>query len=302
MQTQDELDYAKAFRGEDVVADGDGNEVSDDAAEGQSEGGADAASMVIDAEAAVDQAADEAGMTVPEEAAAEGEPVAEEMAEQGAEPEMSPEEIQRQKSWEGRLKKREEELAAREAAMSGEPAASVAQEEVGDAEIADIRTQLAEDFGEEFVAMIGKIAAYEARKLASSGMDERINPINSAIASAIADVTEAFQSMHMSAIAEAHEDFQAIVNSPEFEAYIGGLSGDEQAAAVETINAGTPKQVIGLLNAYKAAATIKDEPVDDGIDAALDAAEGVRGNSPVQLPGRVPVGDDDEYSAAWNSM
>lgn len=299
MQTQDELDYAKAFRGEDVVADGDGNEVSDDAAEGQSEGGADAASMVIDAEAAVDAAAEEAGMVMPEP---EGEPVAEEMAEPGTEGEMSPEEIQRQKSWEGRLKKREEELAAREAAMSGEPAASVAQEEVGDAEIADIRTQLAEDFGEEFVAMIGKIAAYEARKLASSGMDERINPINSAIASAIADVTEAFQSMHMSAIADAHEDFQAIVNSPEFEAYIGGLSGDEQAAAVETINAGTPKQVIGLLNAYKAAATIKDEPVDDGIDAALDAAEGVRGNSPVQLPGRVPVGDDDEYSAAWNSM
>ena len=295
-------EFSKAFNGEDVTDESVGNEVSLTAAEGMSDD--DMGAVVIDAETAVNDAAEEAGIDtsagqpdLAAEAAAEGETVAEEQSEQ-----ISPEDLQRQKSWEGRLRKREEELAAREAALgSGN---GDAQSAADDAEIAEIRQRLTEDFGDEFVGMISKLAAHEARKLAAEDFDSKLNPIQQTIAQAIQDVHAAFESMHFGAIADAHENFQDIINSPEFGAYINGLSGDEQEAAQAVLEGGTPKQVIGLLNAYKESLEQKAEHVDSdtSVDDALDAAEGVRGSSPVQLPGRVPVGDEDEYRAAWDAM
>ena len=296
-------EFSKAFNEEDVTDESVGNEVSLTAAEGMSDD--DTGAVVIDAKTAVNDAAEEAGIDTsagqPDliaEAAAEGETVGEEQAEQ-----LSPEDLQRQKSWEGRLRKREEELAAREAALgsggNGEvPAAA------DDAEIAEIRQRLAEDFGDDFVGMISKLAAHEARKLAAEDIDAKLNPLQQTIAQAIQDVHAAFESMHFGAIADAHENFEQIINSPEFGAYINGLSGDEQEAAQAVLANGTPKQVINLLNAYKDSLEQKAEQVgpDASVDDALDAAEGVRGSSPVQLPGRVPVGDEDEYRAAWDAM
>ena len=285
-------EFSKAFNNEDVTDESVGNEVSLTAAEGMSDD--DTGAVVIDAETAVNDAAEEAGIDT---SAGQPDLTAEEQGEQ-----ISPEDLQRQKSWEGRLRKREEELAAREAALgsgNGEvPAAA------DDAEIAEIRQRLTEDFGDEFVGMISKLAAYEARKLAAEDFDSKLNPIQQTIAQAIQDVHAAFESMHFGAIADAHENFQDIINSPEFGAYINGLSGDEQEAAQAVLEGGTPKQVIGLLNAYKESLEQKAEQVDSdtSVDDALDAAEGVRGSSPVQLPGRVPVGDEDEYRAAWDAM
>lgn len=292
-------EFSKAFNEEDVTDESVGNEVSLTAAEGMSDD--DTGAVVIDAKTAVNDAAEEAGIDTSAgqpDLIAESETGGEEQAEQ-----LSPEDLQRQKSWEGRLRKREEELAAREAALgsggNGEvPAAA------DDAEIAEIRQRLAEDFGDDFVGMISKLAAYEARKLAAEDFDSKLNPIHQTIAQAIQDVHAAFESMHFGAIADAHENFQEIINSPEFGAYINGLSGDEQEAAQAVLEGGTPKQVINLLNAYKDSLEQKAEQVgpDASVDDALDAAEGVRGSSPVQLPGRVPVGDEDEYRAAWDAM
>lgn len=286
-------EFSKAFNNEDVTDESVGNEVSLTAAEGMSDD--DTGAVVIDAETAVNDAAEEAGIDT---SAGQPDLTAEEQGEQ-----ISPEDLQRQKSWEGRLRKREEELAAREAAL-GSGGNGEAQSAADDAEIAEIRQRLTEDFGDEFVGMISKLAAYEARKLAAEDFDSKLNPIQQTIAQAIQDVHAAFESMHFGAIADAHENFQDIINSPEFGAYINGLSGDEQEAAQAVLEGGTPKQVIGLLNAYKESLEQKAEQVgsDASVDDALDAAEGVRGSSPVQLPGRVPVGDEDEYRAAWDAM
>lgn len=286
-------EFSKAFNDEDVTDESVGNEVSLTAAEGMSDD--DMGAVVIDAETAVNDAAEEAGIDT---SAGQPDLTAEEQGEQ-----ISPEDLQRQKSWEGRLRKREEELAAREAAL-GSGGNGEAQSAADDAEIAEIRQRLTEDFGDEFVGMISKLAAYEARKLAAEDFDSKLNPIQQTIAQAIQDVHAAFESMHFGAIADAHENFQDIINSPEFGAYINGLSGDEQEAAQAVLEGGTPKQVIGLLNAYKESLEQKAEQVgsDASVDDALDAAEGVRGSSPVQLPGRVPVGDEDEYRAAWDAM
>lgn len=286
-------EFSKAFNNEDVTDESVGNEVSLTAAEGMSDD--DMGAVVIDAETAVNDAAEEAGIDT---SAGQPDLTAEDQGEQ-----ISPEDLQRQKSWEGRLRKREEELAAREAAL-GSGGHGEAQSAADDAEIAEIRQRLTEDFGDEFVDMISKLAAYEARKLAAEDIDAKLNPLHQTIAQAIQDVHAAFESMHFGAIADAHENFEQIINSPEFGAYINGLSGDEQEAAQAVLEGGTPKQVINLLNAYKDSLEQKAEQVgpDTSVDDALDAAEGVRGSSPVQLPGRVPVGDEDEYRAAWDAM
>ena len=206
-------EFSKAFNNEDVTDESVGNEVSLTAAEGMSDD--DTGAVVIDAETAVNDAAEEAGIDT---SAGQPDLTAEEQGEQ-----ISPEDLQRQKSWEGRLRKREEELAAREAAL-GSGGHGEAQSAADDAEIAEIRQRLTEDFGDEFVGMISKLAAYEARKLAAEDFDSKLNPIQQTIAQAIQDVHAAFESMHFGAIADAHENFQDIINSPEFGAYINGLS------------------------------------------------------------------------------
>lgn len=289
---QHDPEFLKAFAGEDVTDQGQGNEVPDEVAEGNTDDAA--ASMVIDPKTAVANAASEAGLPVEQEAGAAGEV--------GGAPEMSPEDIQRLKSWEGRLRKREEELAAQKAAMGNAPAALADVGGVDDAEIEAARQELSGDFGDRFVDLIIKIAAHEARKLAASSIDEKLSPVQQTVEQAIRDVHEAFQNMHFSAIADAHENFEQVISSPEFAAYINGLSGDEQAAAQSVLQDGSPKQVIALLTAYKDSLNQKTERDNDDEDAALDAAEGVRGSAPVQLPQRAPSSADDEYKAAWDSM
>ncbi len=315
MMNKDQEEYRNAFYGEgdkEVADKSNDAEQSNDAAEGDSDTGA--VAIVIDPVAAVDDAAEENGLPTSEDIAAsqdapqtDGE-MAEEVPESKdtLEEEISPEDIQRQKSWEGRLKKREEELAAREAALSApklaEGGEAAPQEVVDDQDIADIQQKLADDFGDEFVQMIMKLAAYEARKMSGSAIDEKLAPINETLNQAIGDVTAAFQSMHFASIADAYEDFQEIIASPEFQQYVESQPEEKKAAAMQVIEAGNARQVIALLNDFKASIEAQgkgDEPVSD---EDLDAAEGVRGSAPVTLPQRAPVGDDDEYKSAWASM
>lgn len=283
---QDDQEYLKAFRGEEEPV-ADAPVVPESAAEGDTE--TEAVGMTIDPVAAVDDAADAAGLNVGEEA---GEPEGE-MPMEG-EPDgdeaISPEDMQRQKSWEGRLKKREEELAAREAAMA--PSAS-------DEEIAAIKEALANDFGEELVDMISKLVAHEAKKISGSSIGESLNPVTARIDEAIAQVQEAFNSMHFGAIADAHEDFQEIVESPEFGAYVESLPEDQKAKTVAVMQGGRANQVIAVLSAYKKSL---ESAGGADMDDALDAASAVRGSAPVSLPGRAPIGDNDEYKSAWDSM
>ena len=292
-------EFSKAFNGEeddmlpaaaDEAVTEDTKNVADDV---QESGGEDVAVVVdIPAAAAEVETSAEANADMAEEAQAEGEPVAEEMAEQAPE-EMSPEDIQRQKSWEGRLKKREEELAAREAEMSNQPAESMA----GDEEIAEIQAKLAEDFGDEFVQMISKLAAYSAAK-SSPGLDtSEVQEVKEVVAQAIMDVQGAFQSMHFGQIADAHADFQEIFQSEQFQEWLGTLPEEQQQAAMGVIEGGRAGQVVKLLNQYKDSLNQASSMSD-----AEDAAMGVSGSSPVTLPMRAPAAGNDEYKQAWDSM
>lgn len=283
---QDE--YLKAFNGEEKPA-----MVSDDAAEGAAEAAGTA--VVMDAEQAVADAAEENGIlpaeglpvdgVLPEEEAPM-EPMGEEM-EDGA---MSPEDIQRQKSWEGRLRKREEELAAREAAAANAPAVS------GDAAAAI--AQLTEDFGAEFVKMIVAIAAGEANKVAA----ENVGGVSGTIDQLIADTRAAFTTMHYAAIADAHEDFMEVAESPKFKEWLESMPDDQRLEKEAVIQGGTAGKVIKLLNEYKDWCKQKDGAQAESDDYALDAASGVRSSSPVSLPSKANRNPEEEYLAAWNSM
>lgn len=291
---QDE--YLKAFNGEEEEA----MMPSDDAAEGATE--ATGTAVTIDAEQAVADAAEENGIlpaeglpvdgVLPEEEAPMepmGEPVSEE-SQMEADEEMSPEDIQRQKSWEGRLRKREEELAAREAAAANAPAVS------GDAAAAI--AQLTEDFGAEFVKMIVAIAAGEAKKVA----DENVGGVAGTIDQLIADTRAAFNTMHYAAIADAHEDFMEVAESPKFKEWLESMPDDQRLEKEAVIQGGTAGKVIKLLNEYKDWCKQKDGAQAESDDYALDAASGVRSSSPVSLPSKANRSPEDEYLAAWNSM
>lgn len=291
---QDE--YLKAFNGEEEEA----MMVSDDAAEGATE--ATGTAVKIDAEKAVADAAEENGILPAEGLPTEGvlpekevpmEPMGEPAGEEGPameDGEMSPEDIQRQKSWEGRLRKREEELAAREAAASNAPAVS------GDAAAAI--AQLTEDFGAEFVKMIVAIAAGEANKVAA----ENVGGVSQTIDNLISDMQTAFRSMHYSAIADAHSDFMEVAQSPKFVEWLESLPDEQRVQKEAIVEGGTAGQVIKLLNEYKDWCKQKDGAQAESDDYALDAASGVRSSSPVSLPSKANLNPDDEYLAAWNSM
>lgn len=286
---QDE--YLKAFNGEEKPA-----MVSDDAAEGATEAAGTA--VVMDAEQAVADAAEENGIIPAEGLPTEGvlpeeeapmEPMGDPEAMEPGE-EMSPEDIQRQKSWEGRLRKREEELAAREAAAANPPAVS------GDAAAAI--AQLTEDFGAEFVKMIVAIAAGEAKKVA----DENVGGVAGTIDQLIADTRAAFNTMHYAAIADAHEDFMEVAESPKFKEWLESMPDDQRLEKEAVIQGGTAGKVIKLLNEYKDWCKQKDGAQAESDDYALDAASGVRSSSPVSLPSKANRNPEDEYLAAWNSM
>lgn len=229
------------------------------------------------------------------EAAAEGEPLAEESAEMASpegdmdDGEIPPEEMHRQKSWEGRLKKREADLAARESS-AGTP---------DDAEIAAARQQLVDDFGEGFVKLITLVAGAEARKNAGTA---DLSGVTGQIEQVIKDFQGALQSQHIASIADAHDDFLDIIGGQEFGRWIETLEPEYQEQAQMVIERGSAGSCIKLLNLFKESLKEPEAAADEGVTDAEDAATGVRGSARLSLPTAAPSSSDDEYKRAWESM
>lgn len=293
MATKDDMDqsaadYAGRFNEDDQPA----AEQSEDDAFGL---GAPAAETPA-AEAA-EPPAEEAAETPAAEAA---EPAAEESAEpaaEGAAPAADPE--QRLKSWEGRLKAKQAELDAREAAIGtsnvGEEQASLPMDEESAehegtespaeeaAEESDPGKVLAEDFGPDFVDQI--------TRLVSKIVQDGVGGVSSTVDQVIADLQNERQQNHFNAIADTHADFMDVVESPDFAAW--KAAQPDQAALQQVIDAGSAKQIIAMLSAFKQSKSGDMASADD----ELDAAEGVRSGG-VQLP-KEPTASND-FAAAWN--
>lgn len=255
--------------------------------------------------------------TAEETPAEEGaEPAAEELGETPAEEaaEVPAEPSQQERSWEGRLRKREEELAAREAALrdaeSKLGAPGEGGEELGEggaeAPAGEITAEqaiakLAEDFGDEFVGMIVAIATSKAKEAAAAVAGESISGVSQNVEGIISHLRNRAAREHFKAIHDMHPDFQEVHAAPQFEAYLVSLPEAEQAEARRMLESGEADEINGLLSAYKASQQETDNsenteaPADD--DGWGDEAEGVR-SSGIRLP-ESPQ-DSDDYAGAWD--
>lgn len=314
MNLKDEDEYTRAF-----------NAATDDAPEGDS--GAEASAVTLGAEEA------------PEEAPVE---MAESPSDAPAEDPETPEDTQRRKSWEGRLRKMEEDLKAREAALSereapqtiadggkaedgnttlaeggnggefetvdeladggevGDDIESIKQEALDLAgnpdKLAQVLATMIADYGREFV--VGAVAL--AGPLIDAKAESYASDFNGNLDGLISEIQGAFSSMHKQTIADAHEDFEELVESPEFQAFRDSLPEDQKAKADATIESGSAGAVIKLLQAFKDA---KDKPKEKTLEDAWaeDAATSVRSSSPLKVSSRAPMSEDDEYKAAFEA-
>lgn len=243
-----------------------------------------------------------------------------------ADPAVGEADAQRERSWEGRLKAREAELAkraaeldAREAALSAPAAAAddgqaalvidVAPAE-GDVpeNVAAAIAQMTEDFGPEFVDAIKAMAMHFGGRAAG----DSVGAVSKNIDDVVAAIKDASIRDHFERILDRHEDFFDAYQSPEFGAWRDALPEDEKADALRIEQNGSAREVIKLLDRFKAgrdagtdkvnseaAAAEAAAEVDPWADEAVADAEGVR-NSGLRLPPEVNPTNNDDYLDAWN--
>lgn len=233
-------------------------------------------------------------------------------------------EIQRLKSWEGRLKAMEQQLKG-----AGKGSEEEQREVVGEAieqasdsapteaaeeqvqQIADqvesgqitpeqAMRQLSEDFGDDFVKMIEAVAVSIAKKATEGVVNERVGQVGKTVEAVVNDINDTKMQSHFNAIEAAHPDFEEVAESPEFAQYLENLPEDQKAEAQRIATSGTAKEVIGLLNGFKAAHKQDQAATSTVDDEAMAAAEGVRSGS-IRIPDQPKKGDND-FLAAWDDF
>lgn len=233
-------------------------------------------------------------------------------------------EIQRLKSWEGRLKAMEQQLKGAgkgsdedqrevvgEAIEKTADAAPTSADEDKVEQIAEqvesgqitpeqAMKQLSEDFGDDFVKMIEAVAVSIAKKATEGVVNERVGQVGKTVEAVVNDINDTKMKAHFEAIESAHPDFEQVAESPEFAQYIDNLPEDKKAEAQRIANGGTAKEVIGLLTGFKTAhqqAQANQYAVDED---AMAAAEGVRSNG-IRIPDQ-PKKAGDDYLGAWDDF
>jgi hypothetical protein len=306
--TQEE-EYAAAFDEDMKPLDLDADEGDDEErAEGESPKAVEAATPAV-----------EPGQSGGGEAATPSVAVALNTQQPAAEETDVEKERQRLKSWEGRLKAREAELAAKGKAPSDDEAsdkledvaenaaaggnqqladaANAAAEavEAGEISAEDAMKQLAEDFGEDFVKMVTAVVRVAARK--------EVEPLASTVDEVVGNLNSREAREHFSTIASKHPDFQDIGKSAEFASFIDSLPADQKAEAARIKERGSAGEVIALIDAYKEASKPKQQPAPADTAAAeedLESMEGVRSGG-VRLPER-PKAAPDDFEGAWDQF
>jgi hypothetical protein len=240
--------------------------------------------------------------------------------------EEDPKDIQRQKSWEGRLKAKEAELKAREEALNApaettqeasEPGETMAEEAAepavtekieeavekvasGEMTADEAMASLSQDFGEDFTKMLGVLIESKAKEISNKTADERMsyvdNAINKSMDEIINEIINDKAKNHFEVISDAHPDFMEIAGGQELKDFIGAMDESERAKALEIIEGGTSRQISKLLTAFKDA-NKQPEPQDE---SGMDAAEGVRSKGALQIPNK-PMQSAD-YEDAWSSF
>jgi hypothetical protein len=236
-----------------------------------------------------------------------------------------PKDVQRAKSWEGRLKKREEELAARERALAeretsghqgaenaaggegAEPAAEAVAEAVEKVEAGTMTPDraiktLSEDFGPEFANILTTLIEAKATEIAGRAADERVGKVGKTIDALIAEIVDDKHQEHFESIADAHPDFEDLAGSEAFRGWIEAMEPEARAAAIRTIDNGSSRAIVKLLNAFKAEQAKEaagEDPAASEVPEGADAAEGVRSGG-LRLPEE--PGRAEGYEEAWDKF
>jgi hypothetical protein len=236
--------------------------------------------------------------------------------------EEDPKDIQRQKSWEGRLKAKEAELKAREEALnapaestqepmeagetaseeSAEPAVTEKIEETvekvasGEMTADEAMASLSQDFGEDFTKMLSLLIESKASEIAGKTADERVSKVGGQLDSIVSEIVDDKSRMHYESIAEAHPDFEEVAGSPEFKEYIDAMDETAKDAAMQVIEQGSWRQIVKLLNSFKEAGKQPEQQDESG----MDAAEGVRSKGALQIPNK--PSNSKDYEESWNDF
>ena len=238
-------------------------------------------------------------------------------------------EMQRMKSWEGRLKKMEADLkkgkstvetpaqealeqVSEEAEDEGNEQLSEAAEELsekvesGEMSPEEAINALTEDFGEPFVKMIEIIARKIAGEAGSKSASDAMGSLSQKTQDIIDHIQSKDERAHFKSIAAAHPDFREIADSEGFKAW---LAEDPKREEVAGAGGGDADAVVKLIQDYKASTGATDTQTTDGDpsdadDSAsnddLDAAEGVSSTGGLKLPDE-PANAND-YESSWSEF
>lgn len=240
---------------------------------------------------------------------------------------VPPEDMQKAKSWVGRLRKIEEQLKAK-AANGGAPIGDASPEEAADATAAAAIAQageqaeeagvdgaeaaaqqaaaavasgdqsfeeavaaLREDFGDQFITWVEAIA----KKAAGSAADEKVGALGKRLDDLEGNLGNEMERNHYEMIADVHPDFVDVSNEPAFQEYVA--ANGKQAI----VDKGSARQINKLLSDYKAskpAAEAAPEaaaaaPASDATPAQ-DAVAAAANSNPPQLEEPDPAMDAAE--------
>ena len=163
--------------------------------------------------------------------------------------------------------------------------------------LAAVLKNMVADYGRDFV--VGAVAL--AAPLIDAKAEGYINDVNGNLESLVSEVQQAFSSMHRSAISDAHEDFEELVDGEEFQGWLAGLDEADRAKAEKVVESGSSGQVIKLLGQFKEHLKAASEPKERTPEDvwAEDAASSVRSSAPLKIPTRAPESESDEYKRAF---
>ena len=193
---------------------------------------------------------------------------------------LTPEEEQRKKSWEGRLRVREEELKKKE---DGKKAAKPAESDSPD----DDQDTDDDSFKKEFPEL-------------ADSVDERIDQrVKSALTPLNEEQEQAAITKHFDDIRSKHDDFQEVVDSPEFERYQFNQPVFIQEAIRDVLDHGTAGQINEMLDSYKSVKPTnqKKEQQKTKREQQLADAETVKGSGKTPPPKQ--GADEGDFDGAF---
>ena len=198
---------------------------------------------------------------------------------------IDPKEQQQERSWRGRLDKREKDISDREAKLKEAEAklskdpekASDVLEAVADnagakgnealAEMADLFVEqvedgsitvehalarLTEDFGSDFVSMMTTvfrdIAAQEADRISDGKVSDKFSQLEQRTMEGFRSIGERHMMLHREKIDDAVPGFEKLIENPKFQEFMASYPDGEQIGS-----GGTARQIIKMLKAFESA-------------------------------------------------